>query len=376
MARDYYEVLGVSRDADENEIKKAYRKLALKYHPDKNPDDADAAEKFREATEAYEVLSDSDKRSQFDKYGRVMDDSMSGFSSSGSVFDDLVGDIFGDFFGGGSSRGSKNRPTKGTSIELIQELSFEESIFGVEKEIKLKKTDNCDRCDGTGAEPGGLITCNNCGGRGVVTVKNGFFAIQTTCPACKGKGQTIKEKCNQCHGSGTKKVDKTIKVKIPAGIDNGMIMRVAGEGNSGTNGGPNGDLHLHIKVKPHKYFRREDNDLIFDLPISVFDAILGHEYSIDLIDGTQETIKIKPGTQVNEKIILKGKGVPSVKGYNVGNLYINLNIMIPTKLSKEQKEIFEKLREEDNVKDEMFGDKLSKIKNKIKDFIKSKKEDK
>ena len=376
MARDYYEVLGVEKGADENEIKKAYRKLALKYHPDKNPDDAEAAEKFREATEAYEVLSDSDKRSQYDKYGRVMDDSMSGFSGAGSVFDDLVGDIFGDFFGGGqSSRRGGNRPTKGSSIEILQELTFEESIFGVEKEVKVKKTENCDRCDGTGAEPGGLKTCEKCNGQGVFTQRNGMFAIQTTCPACGGRGKVVKEKCTACHGSGSKYTNKVIKVKIPAGINSDMVMRVAGEGNSGSNGGPNGDLLLHIKVKPHKYYTRNDNHLIFDLPISVFDAILGNEYTIDLIDGTQETIKIKPGTQVNEQIILKGKGVPSVQGYGVGNLYINLQIIIPTKLTKEQKEVFEKLRSDDS-KNEMFGDKLKKIKNKIKDFINSKKEDK
>ena len=339
MARDYYEILGVERTATEVEIKKAYRKLALQYHPDKNPDDKEAAEKFREAAEAYDVLSDPDKKNQYDTYGRVMDDSMGGFSSTGSVFDDLLGDVFGDFFGTSSSRRSRNRPTKGQSIEMYQELTFEEAIFGVEKEVKVKKSENCKRCDGTGAEPGGMKTCEKCNGQGVFVQRNGIYSIE-----------------------------KQIKVKIPAGIDDSMIMRVSGEGNAGSNGGPSGDLLLHIKVKDHKIFKRVDNDLHFTLPITVFDAILGREFEIDLIDGTKEVIKVKPGTQVGERITLKGKGVPSVKGYNVGNLYVDLNILIPTNLSKEQKEIFEKMREESKESD-MFGSKLKNILERFKEFI-------
>ena len=349
MARDYYEILGVT----EVEIKKAYRKLALKYHPDKNPDDKEAAEKFREAAEAYDVLSDPDKKNQYDTYGRVMDDSMGGFSSTGSVFDDLLGDVFGDFFGTSSSRRSRNRPTKGQSIEMYQELTFEEAIFGVEKEVKVKKSENCKRCDGTGAEPGGMKTCEKCNGQGVFVQRNGIFAVQTTCPACGGSGKVIKEPCTECHGKGKHSIEKQIKVKIPAGIDDGMIMRVSGEGNAGSNGGPSGDLLLHMH---------------FTLPITVFDAILGREFEIDLIDGTKEVIKVKPGTQVGERITLKGKGVPSVKGYNVGNLYVDLNILIPTNLSKEQKEIFEKMREESKESD-MFGSKLKNILERFKEFI-------
>ena len=368
MARDYYEILGVERTATEVEIKKAYRKLALKYHPDKNPDDKEAAEKFREAAEAYDVLSDPDKKNQYDTYGRVMDDSMGGFSSTGSVFDDLLGDVFGDFFGTSSSRRSRNRPTKGQSIEMYQELTFEEAIFGVEKEVKVKKSENCKKCDGTGAEPGGMKTCEKCNGQGVFVQRNGIFAVQTACPACGGSGKVIKEPCTECHGKGKHSIEKQIKVKIPAGIDDGMIMRVSGEGNAGSNGGPSGDLLLHIKVKDHKIFKRVDNDLHFTLPITVFDAILGREFEIDLIDGTKEVIKVKPGTQVGERITLKGKGVPSVKGYNVGNLYVDLNILIPTNLSKEQKEIFEKMREESKESD-MFGSKLKNILEKFKEFI-------
>ena len=339
MARDYYEILGVERTATEIEIKRAYRTLALKYHPDKNPDDKEAAEKFREAAEAYEVLSDPDKKNQYDTYGRVMDDSMGGFSSTGSVFDDLLGDVFGEFFGTSSSRRSRNRPTKGQSIEMYQELSFEESVFGVEKELTIKKSENCKRCDGTGAEPGGMKTCDKCNGQGVFTQRNGIFAVRTTCPACNGTGQVIKEACTECKGKGSHTVEKQIKVKIPAGIDDGMIMRVSGEGNAGSHGGPAGDLLLHIKVKEHKIFKRVDN------------------------------IKVKPGTQVGERITLKGKGVPSVKGYNVGNLYVDLQILIPTNLTKEQKEVLEKMREEAKEND-MFGSKLKNILERFKEFIK------
>ena len=213
-----------------------------------------------------------------------------------------------------------------------------------------------------------MKTCEKCNGQGVFVQRNGIFAVQTTCPACGGSGKVIKEPCTECHGKGKHSIEKQIKVKIPAGIDDGMIMRVSGEGNAGSNGGPSGDLLLHIKVKDHKIFKRVDNDLHFTLPITVFDAILGREFEIDLIDGTKEVIKVKPGTQVGERITLKGKGVPSVKGYNVGNLYVDLNILIPTNLSKEQKEIFEKMREESKESD-MFGSKLKNILEKFKEFI-------
>lgn len=368
MARDYYEILGIERTAGEAEIKKAYRKLALQYHPDKNPGDAEAAEKFREAAEAYNVLSDHDKRSQYDRYGRVMDDSMGGFGSAGSVFDDLLGDVFGDFFGGSSARRGRKRAAKGHPIEMYQELSFEESVFGAEKEITVRKTENCPRCDGSGAEPGGMKTCDKCGGQGVFVQRNGIFAVQTTCPACKGSGRIIKEKCSECGGSGTNMLEKQIKVKIPAGIDDGMIMRVSGEGNAGVNGGPAGDLLLHIKVKEHKHFKRSGDNLFLNLPITVFDAMLGSSFEIDLIDGSKETVKIKPGVQAGEQIVLKGKGVPSVKGYNVGNLYIDLQILIPTKLSKEQRETVEKLREQSR-KSDMFGSKLKSVLERFKEFL-------
>lgn len=369
MARDYYEILGVHKNATDSEIKKAYRILAMKYHPDKNPGDKEAAEKFREAAEAYEVLSDQDKRSQYDRFGRVMDDgnNMGGFSAGGA-FDDLLGDVFGDLFGASSGRSRAKRPMRGSSIEQTREISFEESVFGTETEVDVHKTENCPRCDGSGAEPGGLKTCDTCHGAGVFTQRQGFFSVQTTCPRCRGTGKIIKEHCTECSGSGTKKTSKKIKVKIPAGIDDGMAIRVAGEGNAGANGGPAGDLLLHISVAQHKHFKRERNDLYLDLPITVFDAILGSEAEITLLDGTTEKIKIKPGTQIGERITLKNKGVPSVQGYGVGNLYVDLQILLPTKLSKEQKSAFEALRKEANS--EMFGKSNKSLWERMKEFFK------
>ncbi len=369
MARDYYEVLGVNRNATDIEIKKAYRILAMKYHPDKNPGDKEAAEKFREAAEAYEVLCDPDKRGQYDRYGRVLDDNGMGGFSGGTMFDDLLGDVFGEFFGSSGGRSRARRPSRGSSIELTREISFEESVFGTETELDVNKTENCPRCDGTGAEPGGLKTCDTCHGAGVFTQRQGFFSVQTTCPKCRGTGQMIKEHCTECSGSGRKKTLKKLKVKIPAGIDDGMAIRVSGEGNAGANGGPSGDLLLHIAVTPHKHFRRKKNDLYLDLPVTVFDAILGTEAEITLLDGTAEKVKIKPGTQVGERITLKGKGVPAVQGYGVGNLYVDLRIMMPTKLSKEQKEIFENLRGE--ADSDMFGKSNKSLWERMKEFFKN-----
>lgn len=367
MARNYYEVLGVDKNASESEIKKSYRHLALKYHPDKNPGDKSAEEKFREATEAYAVLSDAEKRGQYDKYGRVLDDSGAGFNGS-SMFDDLLGDVFGEFFGSSNSRG--RRPRKGPNIELSKEISFEDSVFGVELDLKVEKTENCERCEGSGAEPGGLKTCDTCHGAGVFTQRQGFFAVQTTCRACGGTGRIVKERCVECSGAGAKKATKQLKVKIPAGIEDGMAIRVSGEGDAGANGGPSGDLMLYIRVKEHKYFKRKKNDLYLDMPITVFDAILGSEMEIKLIDDSVETLKIKAGTQPGERLTLRGKGVPSLQGAGVGNLYVNLNITIPTKLSKEQRETFERLAAESS--EDMYGSKFKGLFGRVKEFLKEK----
>ena len=368
MAQNYYEVLGVDKTASESEIKKAYRLLALKYHPDKNPDDKAAAEKFREATEAYSVLSDKEKRSQYDKYGRVLDDDGAGMGGFGSsVFDDLLDDVFGGFFGSGRGASRSNRARRGSSIEISREISFEDSIFGVEIELNIDKTENCSTCDGTGAAPGGLKTCDSCNGLGVFTQRQGFFAVQTTCHTCGGTGHVIKERCGECRGSGVKKTVKKLKVKIPAGIDDGMAIRVGGEGNAGSNGGPAGDLMLHISIKEHKYFKRKKNDLYLELPITVFDAVLGAEVDIKLINGNTETLKIKEGTQPGERLTLKGKGVPTLQGFGAGNLYVDLHIMIPTKLTKDQRETFEKLKES-STKD-MYGSKLKGIFEKMRDYF-------
>lgn len=370
MAKDYYEILGVNKNATDAEIKKAYRILAMKYHPDKNPDNKEAAEKFREATEAYEVLSDEDKRSQYDRFGRVLDDNNNaGGFSGGSVFDDLFGDVFSDFFGGSSRQSRGKRPSRGSSIEFVRDITFEESIFGVEVELDIKKTDNCPRCDGSGAEPGALKTCSTCHGSGMIVQKQGFFSVQMPCSKCRGTGQEIKEYCTECKGNGKKKNNKKLKVKIPAGIDDGMVMRVSGEGNAGANGGPAGDLLLHIRVAEHKYYKRRKHDLYLELPITVYDAILGTEADITLIDGSVETIKIKPGTQVGERITLKGKGVPIIQRSGVGNLYVDLHIMIPTKINKEEQETFEKLRGEVDYSN--FGKHNKSLFERMKEFVKN-----
>ncbi len=369
MARDYYEILGVTKSATDAEIKKAYRKLALQYHPDKNEGNKEAAEKFREATEAYDVLSDENKRKQYDQYGRVLDDNQYGGGGFGgsSMFDDLFSEFFGGATGGARGGRQSARPRKGSNIEMQRELTFEESVFGTEIELTVNKTSNCKRCDGTKAEPGGLSPCPNCHGTGYFTQRQGFFAVQTPCSNCSGTGEVIKEKCTECHGTGTEKQLKNIKVKIPAGINDGMAIRVASEGNGGTNGGPNGDLLLHIIVAQHKHYTRKKNDLHIELPITAFDAMLGTEVEITLLDGTKEKCKIKPGTQVGEQITFKGKGVPSLQSYHIGNLYVDLKIMIPSKLTKEQKATLEKFREHDSK--DLYTGKHKGFFDKVKDLF-------
>lgn len=340
MAKDYYELLGVSRNATDSEIKKAFRQLALKYHPDRNPGDKEAEEKFREINEAYSVLSDPQKRAQYDQYGRVLDNNQ-GFSADDfgfSVFEDLFGDTFGSFFGG--STRSRNRPKKGSNIEMEVEIEFEESAKGTKKQIVVPKTISCKRCGGTGAEPGAIITCPRCNGSGQFVQRQGFFTMSVPCPECRGTGKFIKELCNECKGEGTVRERKNLEIKIPAGIEDGMILRVSGEGNSGINGGPNGDLFVKINVKAHKFFVRKGRDLHLDLPISFIDAIMGKEINIPTLDGS-ETIKIKPGSQPDERIVLKGKGFPDVNGYGLGNMVITLKVVLPTQINKRQKELLE-----------------------------------
>ncbi len=345
--RDYYEILGVDKNADEAAIKKAYRALAKKYHPDMNPGDKDAEAKFKEASEAYAVLSDAEKRRQYDQYGHAA----FGGGGAGGGFDfnfsgdmsDIFGDIFGDFFGGGRSRRSSNGPMKGANLRTSVRIKFEEAVFGCEKEIEITLKDECPKCHGTGAKEGTQpVTCSKCGGKGQVmyTQQSLFGAMRSvqTCPDCHGTGKIVKDKCPDCAGSGYISGRKKIQVTIPAGIDDGQSIRIAGKGEPGANGGQRGDLLVEVNVMRHPIFQRQDYNLYSTAPISFVQAALGGDVRISTIDG-DVLFPIKAGTQTDTKIRLKGKGVPSLRNKNLrGDQYVTLVVQVPEKLSTAQKE--------------------------------------
>ena len=350
--RDYYEVLGVSRDADDATLKKAYRQLAKKYHPEMNPGDAEAERKFKEASEAYAVLSDPDKRRQYDQFGHAAFEGggaggaggFGGFDFSGADFSDIFGDIFGDFFGGGRRGGrTNNGPMKGMNIRKGIRITFEEAVFGCEKEIDIILKDPCEKCHGTGAKPGtSPETCPRCGGKGqvVYTSQSFFGTVQNvqTCPDCHGSGTIIKDKCPDCAGTGYVSNKKTIQVSIPAGIDNGQSVRIRDKGEPGTNGGPRGDLLVEVTVSRHPIFQRQDMNIFSTAPISFAQAALGGDVRIKTVDG-EVVYTVKPGTKTDTKVRLRGKGVPSVRNPKVrGDQYVTLVIQTPEKLSQEAKE--------------------------------------
>lgn len=365
--RDYYEVLGVEKTADADAIKKAYRLLAKKYHPDMNPGDKDAEAKFKEASEAYAVLSDPDKRRQYDQFGHAAFDGSAGggaggFDFNSADFSDIFGDIFGEFFGGGrSSRGARNGPMRGSNIRVSVRVSFEEAVFGVDKEIELNLKEECTCCHGTGAKPGtNPETCPKCGGHGqVVYRQQSFFGtIQNvqTCPDCNGSGKIIKEKCTECGGTGYTSSRKKIAVSIPAGIDNGQCVRISGRGEPGSKGGPRGDLLVEVIVGSHAIFQRQDQNIYSTVPISFAVAALGGEVLIDTVDG-KVAYDVKPGTQTDTRVRLKGKGVPSVRYKDVrGDHYVTLVVQTPDKLSHEAKELLKQF-------DAITGDSLNAVKN-------------
>lgn len=346
--RDYYEVLGVEKNADDAALKKAYRVLAKKYHPDTNPGDEDAEKKFKEASEAYAVLSDPEKRKQYDQFGHSAFDGgaggFGGFDFNGADFGDIFGDIFGDFFGGSRrSRGSSG-PMKGANLRTSVRITFEEAVFGVEKEIELTLKDECSSCHGSGAKQGtSPETCQKCGGKGqVVFTQQSFFGTVRnvqTCPDCNGTGKVIKEKCTDCHGSGFIPSKKKIQVSVPAGIDNGQSIRIRDKGEPGSNGGPRGDLLVEVIVGRHPIFQRQDYNIYSTVPISFAVAALGGEVIIDTVDG-KVIYDVKAGTQTDTKVRLKGKGVPSLRNKEVrGDHYVTLVIQVPDKLSHEAKEL-------------------------------------
>ena len=353
--RDYYEVLGVEKNADDAAIKKAYRALAKKYHPDMNPGDQEAEKKFKEASEAYAVLSDPEKRKQYDQFGHAAFEGgaggAGGFDFSGMDFGDIFGDIFGDFFGGGTSRrGPDNGPRRGANLRARVRITFEEAVFGCEKQIEITLKDDCTTCGGSGAKPGtSKDTCPKCGGKGKVmyTQQSLFGMVQNvqTCPECGGTGQIIKEKCKDCHGTGYIAKRKKISVMIPAGIDNGQSVRIRDKGEPGINGGPRGDLLVEVMISGHPIFQRQDTNLYSTAPISFAQAALGGEVRISTIDG-DVLYDVKPGTQTDTRIRLKGKGVPSLRNKNVrGDHYVTLIVQVPTKLNEEAKEALRKFDE-------------------------------
>ena len=350
--RDYYEVLGVDKNADEATIKKAYRQLAKKYHPDMNPGDAEAEKKFKEASEAYAVLSDPEKKRQYDQFGHAafdggMGGGAGGFDFSGMDMGDIFGDIFGDFFGGGRRRSADNGPRKGANLRAVVRISFEEAAFGCEKEIEITLKDDCTTCHTTGAKPGtSPETCTKCGGKGkVVYTQQSFLGMVQnvqSCPDCGGTGKIIKDKCPDCHGTGYIAKRKKIKVKISAGIDNGQSVRIRDKGEPGTNGGPRGDLLVEVNVSRHPIFQRQDMNIYSTAPISFAQAALGGEVRISTIDG-DILYDVKPGTQTDTRIRLKGKGIPSLRNSNVrGDHYVTLVVQVPTSLSEEAKEALRK----------------------------------
>jgi len=354
--RDYYTVLGVSREAGEDELKKAYRKLAMKHHPDRNPDDKTAEAKFKEAKEAYEVLSDPRKRQAYDQFGHAGVDASAGFGGARGGpegfggFADAFGDIFGEIFGQQARGGRGNGVYRGADLRYNLELSLEDAARGAEVKIRIPAMEECETCHGTGAKPGTEPKqCPTCHGRGEVRVSQGFFSIQQTCPTCHGRGKVVTEPCAACQGAGRQKKSKTLSVKIPAGVDQDDRIRLTGEGEAGLNGGPPGDLYVVVNLKPHPMFQREGADLHCEMPISFATAALGGELEIPTLDG-HATIKIPPETQTGQTFRLRNKGIKPVRGSVHGDLYCHVAVETPIKLTPRQKEIlreFEAINAED-----------------------------
>ena len=369
--RDYYEVLGVDRDADLNTIKRAYRKLAMKYHPDRNPDDKEAAENFRDVTEAYEVLSDEEKRARYDRYGHAgVDAQMQDFWGSGGFqdshafrdFGDLFGDVFGDIFGFGGGARHSNR---GADLRYNLTLTLEETASGREVELEIPKHVQCDTCQGSGARPGTRpVPCSTCGGHGQVQMNQGFFAIRRTCPACQGAGTRIDSPCVSCGGSGRMKVSKKLKVKIPAGVYHGAQVRVGGEGEAGPQGGPPGDLYIVISIKEHPIFERDGPDLYCSMPITFPQAALGAEVEAPTLTGRVK-IRIPAGTQDGKVFRLRGHGIKDVRSDRQGDLYVRMHIAVPKKLSARQEELLRQFAEETG--DEVYPERSSFL-DKVKEF--------
>ena len=362
MSKSYYEILGVPKDASADAIKKAYRKQAMKYHPDRNQGDAEAEAKFKEAAEAYEVLSDLQKRQIYDAYGKegLRNSGYSGPGNSDDIFshiNDIFGDIFG-FGGGRSRRRDPNGPIAGNDLRYDMRISFMDAVHGTNREVELSKKETCWTCEGTGSRPGHKPqTCATCQGRGQVLRSQGFFQVSSTCPRCHGAGQIITEPCHDCHGEGLINRSKKVNVRIPAGVDTGSRMRLSGEGEGGRRGGQSGDLYVIIHVDEHEHFQRDGQTIYLQLPLSIVRAALGCEIEVPTIHGSSK-LKIPAGTQSGERFALRGEGVPSLRGGSKGDMVVEMRVQTPTKLSKQQKELLQQFDELSKDQEEGFFSKL------------------
>ncbi|THF62514.1 molecular chaperone DnaJ [Pseudothauera rhizosphaerae] len=369
--RDYYEVLGVNRDAGDDEIKKAYRKLAMKYHPDRNPDNKDAEEKFKEAKEAYEILSDEQKKAAYDRYGHAGVDPSMGAGPGGAGFEgfsDAFGGIFDEIFGGGRGGGRSN-VYRGADLRYNLEISLEEAARGAEKTIRIPTVEECETCHGSGAKPGTQPkTCPTCGGAGQVRIQQGFFSIQQTCPKCHGSGRIIPDPCTACHGAGRVKKQKTLEVKIPAGIDEGMRLRHAGHGEPGVNGGPPGDLYVEIHIRRHPVFERDHDDLHCEMPISFTTAALGGEIEIPTLDGVAR-LKIPAETQTGKVFRLRGKGIKNVRSHTHGDLLCHVLIETPVDLTERQRDLLREFEELSRSDADRHNPKAKSWMDKVREFF-------
>ncbi len=371
--RDYYEVLGVNRDAGDDEIKKAYRKLAMKFHPDRNPDNKDAEEKFKEAKEAYEMLSDPQKKAAYDRYGHAGVDPSMGAGPGAQGFEggfaDAFGDIFGDLFGGGGGRGGRSNVYRGADLRYNLEITLEEAARGAEKTIRIPTVEECGTCHGSGAKPGTQPKpCPTCNGHGQVRVQQGFFSIQQTCPKCHGSGKIIPDPCRDCGGAGRTKKQKTLEVKIPAGIDEGMRLRHAGHGEPGVNGGPPGDLYVEIHIRKHAVFERDHDDLHCEMPISITTAALGGEIEIPTLEGMAR-LKIPAETQSGKVFRLRGKGIKNVRSHVHGDLMCHVVVETPVSLTERQKELLREFEESASGNADRHNPKAKGWMDKVRDFF-------
>ena len=372
--RDYYDVLGVNKSASPSDIKSAYRKLAVKYHPDKNPGDKTAEDKFKEASEAYGILSDKSKKENYDNFGHAAFENAGGNKGgfggfSGADFSDIFEDFFGDFGGGGRSQRGRRSNNRGSDLRYDVSITLEDAYLGKKQNIQFSTSEKCNTCKGSGSKAGYKPDrCSYCGGNGRVRTNQGFFTVQQTCPQCSGSGEEITNPCSDCSGQGNKQTSKKISVTIPKGVDDGTRIRLAGKGEAGIRGGSSGDLYLFINIKSHELFKRSDVNLFYEFPISMADAALGTTIEIPTIDGKKAKIKIPDGTQDGKQFRLRGKGMPMMRGADFGDLYVQVKTEIPISLNKEQKELLERFRK---IENEKSNPSIKKFFQKAKDFWKN-----